>query len=344
MLYIQHSASISPQSHLHEGFADEPQLSAHNKLTAREPAYGGIPSNLLRRMGRSTRMSIGAAMQCLKNAMRLDGVVIGTANGGMEDCIKFMEQIVKYHEEDLTPGNFVQSTPNGMAAQIALLKQNKGYNITHAHRGLSFEMALLDCLLLTKEHPDHCYLLGGVDEISSYNFNVDCLDGWIKKEELSSSSLYTSGTEGSIAGEGAAAFLAGGGRENAIAAVRAVSTIHTKDKLILVQHLVEFLEKTQASGPIDLLISGENGDARFNHFYQEIENKLNCPVARFKHLFGEYGTVSAQALHLAIRLLQHPVSPQHLYKNGTAPAIISNILIYNNYKETQHGFILVSRP
>ncbi|MBL7931924.1 MAG: beta-ketoacyl synthase chain length factor, partial [Bacteroidia bacterium] len=155
MIYFLHSACISAQSGVSEEIPLTPALSEQNKLKAVEPKYEGIPNNLLRRMGRTTRMSIGAAMNCLSKTERLDGIVIGTANGGMEDCIKFMEQIVKYHETDLTPGNFVQSTPNGIAAQIALMKQNRGYNITHAHRGLSFENAIQDCMLLLNENPDH---------------------------------------------------------------------------------------------------------------------------------------------------------------------------------------------
>lgn len=341
MLYIQHSACISAQSGALEEIPLMPALSEQNKLKAVEPKYEGIPNNLLRRMGRTTRMSIGTAMACLAKAGRLDGIVIGTANGGMEDCIKFMEQIVKYHETDLTPGNFVQSTPNGIAAQIALMKQNRGYNITHAHRGLSFENALQDCMLLLEENPDHAYLLGGVDEISTYNYNVDFLDGWNKKEEVSSTDLYTSKTPGSIAGEGSAMFVTSADKTNALAAVRAVDTIHTRDSEVLKNRLLEFL--TEQNIKPDLLLSGENGDVRFLHFYEEVEKITDCPVARFKHLSGEYGTASAQALWMSIHLLKNNSFPGHMLKTKAPSGALSNILIYNNYKGTQHSFMLVSK-
>ena len=68
----------------------------------------------------------------------------------MEDCIKFLNQIIDYEEGLLTPGNFVQSTPNAIAAQLGLMTANKGYNITHVHRGLSFENALLDTILMLR--------------------------------------------------------------------------------------------------------------------------------------------------------------------------------------------------
>src|SRR5690606_9142933 len=134
----------------------------------------------------------------------IDGIIIGTANGGMEDCIKFLNQIIDYEEGMLTPGNFVQSTPNAIAAQMGLLGKNKGYNITHVHRGLAFENALLDAMMTIRENPGNNYLLRAVDEISAYRYNIDLLDGCFKKENITNADLYDTGSPGTIAGEGAA--------------------------------------------------------------------------------------------------------------------------------------------
>lgn len=343
MLYLHHNTAIHAQGAFSDPITATLIPSVDNQLPAKEPVYEGIPANQLRRMGRSTRMSVGAALKCLQEAERLDGILFGTANGGMEDCIKFMEQIVKYEEQDLTPGNFVQSTPNGIAAQIALIKQNRAYNITHAHRGLSFEMALLDAMLLARENPEHQYLIGGVDEISSYNFRVDALDGWIKKETVSNLDLYNSSSAGSIAGEGVACFLGGGTRGAANCAVKAIHTLHTSDLRLVREWLNDFIQtQSQAQLP-DLLLSGENGDQRYLPFYQEVESILNRPIARFKHLFGEYGTASAQALHLATKLLDRQEVPPALLKRENTTGAINSILIYNNYKATQHSLVLVTR-
>ena len=100
--------------------------------------------NILRRMGKAVRIGVGAALPLLDGSSNPDGILIGSANGGMEDCIKFLNQVMEYDEGRLTPTNFVQSTPNAIAAQIGLATLNKGYNITHVHRGLAFENALLD--------------------------------------------------------------------------------------------------------------------------------------------------------------------------------------------------------
>ncbi|RZM12149.1 MAG: hypothetical protein EOO88_45975 [Pedobacter sp.] len=124
-------------------------------------------------MGKAVRMGVGAAMPLLQHQEAVDGIIIGTANGGMEDCIKFLNQVIDYDEGLLTPGNFVQSTPNAVAGQLGLMTKNQCYNITHVHRGLSFEMALIDAMMQVKENPGKQYLLGSVDEISDYNFNID---------------------------------------------------------------------------------------------------------------------------------------------------------------------------
>ncbi len=119
-----------------------------------EPDYPGIPAGARRRMGKSVRMAVGAALPLLEKHPQPDGIIIATANGGMEDCIKFLNQILEYKEGLLTPGNFVQSTSNAAAAQIALVTKNHNYNITHVHRGLAFENALMDVMMLLKENPD----------------------------------------------------------------------------------------------------------------------------------------------------------------------------------------------
>ncbi len=87
------------------------------------------------------------------------------------------------------PANFVQSTSNAAAAQIALVTKNHNYNITHVHRGLAFENALMDAVMLLKENPDAGYLLGCTDEISAYNYNIDRLAGWFRDEPVLNTEL-----------------------------------------------------------------------------------------------------------------------------------------------------------
>jgi Beta-ketoacyl synthase, N-terminal domain len=343
MFYIHQYSCISPQKTFGEIDIETLNESSENKLTAVEPVPEGIPPGILRRMGKAVRMGISSAMPIIKQASSIDGIITGTSNGGMEDCIKFLNQIIDYEEGMLTPANFVQSTPNAVAGQLGLLTKNKCYNITHVHRGLAFENALLDAAMQVKENPGSNFLVGGVEEISTYNFNIELLGGWYKKENTSSKNLYKDDSPGSIAGEGAAMFLANDDPENAVAEVKALKLIHSNDEIKIKDEIGRLIKKY---GAPDLFISGENGDNRLNKYYQTSEEALpgNTGVIRYKHMSGEYPTASLMAFWLACHLLADPIIPGHMIKKPlTGTKDFQNILIYNTCKGVQHSLLLVSK-
>ncbi|HRP55156.1 beta-ketoacyl synthase chain length factor [Agriterribacter sp.] len=316
--------------------------SAGNKLKAKEPKYEGIPPGILRRMGKAVRIGIGAALPVIRQQPAIDGIIIGTANGGMEDCIKFLNQIIDYEEGMLTPGNFVQSTPNAIAAQMGLLNKNKGYNITHVHRGLAFENALLDAMMMVKENPGNNYLLGAVDEISAYNYNIDLLDGCFKKEHIANKDLYNTISAGTIAGEGAAMFIVNDNAENAVAEVKAIQTIHTENETEVSTAMQQFIRQNLPHNEkAALLLTGENGDVRLLKYYSGIESLFDehTTIARFKHMCGEYPTASSVALWLVCNTHQWPV---HMIKKQGAAGSARHIIIYNNYRGLQHGFMHIA--
>jgi len=349
MFYIHQTSCISPQQTFAAVEIDRLHDAVNNKLQVIEPSYEGIPSGVLRRMGKAIRIGVGTALPLIRSTDKsIDGIIIGTANGGMEDCIKFLNQIIDYDEGLLTPTNFVQSTTNAVAAQIGLLSANKAYNTTHVHRGLAFENALLDVMMLLKEHEMANYLVGGVDEISAYNYNIEFLDGWYKKEPIAAKNLYASNTVASMAGEGAAMFFVNNDKKNATAKLTGIHILHTDDERMMADQLQLFLDKYLPAGEkIDLLLSGENGDNRLPGFYNTCEAVLNkqVAVARFKHMMGEYPTASAAALWLACYIFSGQLVPEHMmkYNSPLSLSFYNRILIYNTYKGQQHSFILVER-
>ncbi|PWT72555.1 MAG: hypothetical protein C5B59_15345 [Bacteroidetes bacterium] len=344
-MYIHQSACISAQHSF--GSADLNKLvpSNQNKMLAIEPSYPQIPPAMLRRMGKAVRMGTGAALTLLPEG-GWDGIVIGTANGGMEDCIKFLNQIVEYKEGLLTPGNFVQSTANAIASQIGLQTANRKYNVTHVHRGLAFENALLDTDMFISENPSKTYLVGSVDEISSFNYNIDFLDGWFRKSPASNAQLYIGSEEGTLAGEGASMFNVSGLRQNALASIQRIGTIHGEDPELgkkLFESVISELS-VSADETIDLMLSGENGDSRLSRYYEACESLLpdSVTIARFKHMFGEIPTATGIAVWLATQIISSGEIPVHMIKKQTSKKPIRNILIYNNHKGVQHSCILVS--
>jgi hypothetical protein len=345
MVYIHKAVCISPLPTFENATVSELPQVVDGKLKVIEPSYKDIPLSILRRMGKAVRIGVGAALPILKDAGKVDGIMIGTANGGMEDCIKFLNQIVEYEEGTLTPTNFVQSTANAISSQIALLTANACYNVTHVHRGLAFENAAIDAMMAVRESPEKNYLLGGVDEISTYNYNIDFLDGWFKKEAISNADLYTVDSPGSIAGEGAAMFLVNGKKEGALANIRAIKMLHTEDVAFVATQLKSFItEHETEENKIDLFLSGEDGDNRYLKYYTACEKvlKITTAVARFKHLTGEHASAAAVGVWLACHLFESQWVPAHMVKSGNPDHGLKKILIYNNFKGVQHSFMLLS--
>jgi hypothetical protein len=345
MFYIHQSSCISPQQTFHDVDLNKLHEPADRKLLAIEPRYDGIPPGILRRMGKAVRMGVGAAMPLLQNNPAPDGIIIATVNGGKEDCVKFMNQIIDYNEGLLTPINFVQSTPNAVAAQIGLLTKNHGYNITHSQLGLAFEYAMIDAGMMINENALSSYLLGAADDISSFNYNFEEKSGCHKQEIVSNKDLYETNSPGYIAGEAATMFLVNGNERGAVAKVLAVDTLHTTDESIMQEKLSGFIKKHLPAGEkIDVLLTGENGDNRLLKYYSCCESLMDndVKIARFKHLSGECPTATSMGLWLCCSILQKQNIPEHMIKKATATTGYKNVLIYNNYNSIQHSFILVS--
>jgi len=343
-MYIIDLKSISPQKTFDDSFFDGEVVSfVGNKYFATEPNYSDlIPRGLLRRMGKAVRMGIGAGLPLIKNHKNIDGIIIATATGGLDDCFKFLNQIVVYKEGTLTPTNFVQSTPNSIGGHLALMSKNTGYNNTHMCDGTAFESTLLDAFLLFEEEEVSKLLIGNVDENSPHNNTIDGYAGKFKEEEITSEALLNSNTPGSVCGECANMFVVSNKKENAICEIVDVQQ-HTYLKSNTIETQVGiFLKKNNLKlNDIDALVLGFSGDNRSDYWYTELMNSFpSSSVFSYKNLVGEYPTASGFGTWLAANILNGKNIPNEaIYRKGNRPH--NNILIYNNYLGDQHGFILL---
>ena len=347
-MFIVDLLSISPQG----TYSSNEYLQKHhtfqgNKLVATEPDYQGvITHSQLRRMGKSLRMGIGCGIPLLQKYDNIGGIIIGTSEGGLEGCISFLNQIVDYDEGTLTPTNFIQSTPNAVAGQLALITNNKNYNITHVNGGLSFENSLQDAEMLLEEEPNIKILVGNVEEISEYNFNIDTTAGSYKKEIISSDDLIDSKTPGTVAGEGAAMFIVSAVPTYAGAIqILSVETITqpTAQELEILCHTV--LSKHNLTfDQVDGVIVGMSGDVRTDYWYENlVENFFQKQtIFTYKNLVGEYPTSSGFALKMGVDLLSG-VKYSDAVTLKSSSRELKNLLIYNHFKGKQHSFILLSK-
>ncbi|WP_343635256.1 beta-ketoacyl synthase chain length factor [Fluviicola sp.] len=345
-MYIKDLYAISPQKTHDLSFENgDWQVLNEYIYKAIEPSYQDlIPNAQLRRMGKAVRMGIGVSLPLLGRNPKPDGIIFGTANGGLEDCIKFLNQIVEYNEGTLTPTNFVQSTPNALAGQVALLSENQGYNMTHVNGSLAFESALMDASLYFDEHSgtEKNLLLGAVEEISDYNYNIDRLGERFKEELVSNEELLNSGTKGSYCGEGSTQFYLSSNPENSLARFSAFKQSSHLSPDEIQAFVIDFLEENNLQRKdIDCLLLGKSGDVNTDSWYEEVEPLFeNTPVVYFKKSVGEYRTVSAFASYLAVRLLNGQA--KHLLQNQ-ATGIPRTILIYNHFDAVRHSLILIQK-
>ena len=345
-MYIKDSSSISPQmTFTYEFLNGDYRIHTKNIFTAFEPSYSEtIPSSLLRRMGKAVRMGIGTALPLIERNEKLDGIVIGTANGGLENCINFLNQIIDYDEGTLTPTHFVQSTPNALAGQLALMSKNTGYNVTHVNGPLAFENALLDAMMfLEGEKSNTSLLLGAVEEISTYNYNIDLLAGRYKEECVSNDKLIETNTIGSVCGEGSTMFVVTNDSNNTLAKIVDLKQINFPTKSELEIKLNQFfIDNELTFENIDLLVLGNNGDIQFDSWYDDVKSFFpeDTEYVYYKNFVGDYRTSSAFALFLTTHLLNGQLQ-NHKGIEGNLTKTPKTILIYNQFEGIQHSLILV---
>ena len=343
-MFIKDLTCISPQKTIQEEFfGTEPIIYTGSQLKALEPSYSEIPRSQLRRMGKSNRMATGAAMPLLEK-WKTDGIIIGTTDGGMEDCHRFLNQIIQYEEGTLTPTNFVQGSPSSPAGGLALMSKNSGYNNTHSNKGLSFENCLMDADLLFIEGRAKRLMVGCVEEISQAQYRSETLAGFSKQEEVSTEKVIGCGKAGAVNGEGAAMFVVETENDGAIAEIVDSDMISYPTFGDLSFKAKLFLQRNGLSASdIDALMLGYSGDSNSDFWYDDFASGLfpDTGILSFKNLFGETPSASAFATWFAAELLNGKPIPEMAIQKAIKGEL-KTILIYNHYQGTQHGFVLVT--
>jgi 3-oxoacyl-[acyl-carrier-protein] synthase II len=346
--YIRSSACISAQNTLGaDGFLQDIVEYTGTRLRTIEPDYKRyIDPKQIRRMSHIIKMGVAAAKECLATGdTEMPGAIItGTAFGCMEDTVTFLTRIIEQQEELLPPTAFIQSTHNTVAAQIALMLKCHGYNNTFVHKGVSFESALFDAVLLLKEGEADNILVGGTEEMVDTSFKVLTRLGFYKRFPVSNLTLLQSESKGTIGGEGSAFFLlTDKPSTDNLAELTDLKTLYKPKSLEA--SIVSFLAKSSlAITDIDLVITGRNGDIVNDEIYKSLEVDLfkNIPLANYKHLCGEYPTSSSFGLWLAVNILKRQEVPAVVWQGQIAVKAPKRILFYNHYQAKYHSLMLVT--
>jgi len=327
--YINGIGLISPQQTFNvDGFPSEIKSAEGERMNCIEPDYNGwIDARLIRRMSKVIRMGVASSLLALKEAgiEKPDAIITGTAFGCLEDTGIFLNKLISNNEQALNPTPFIQSTHNTIGSQVALILQCLGYNQTYSQRAFSFENALLDALMISQEQN---VLLGGIDELTDYSFDIQ--KRFPLKKEIT-------------LGEGAAFFLLSNEKtKSTYAKVKSVATFY-KSQNSLTNKVNEFLSRENLSSEnIDLILIGKNGDENSDESYNQFVSKTFPLVttAAYKNLCGEYPTANSFALAMASKILKTQTVPEFLNPSKSTKNI-QRVLIYNQYFGEYHSFILV---
>jgi len=348
--YINGVGCISAQKTFDVVFLEEAELNENDTiLSLKAPIYKDfISPAAIRRMAKGVKNGIVASALAMKeaNIVNVDAIITGTGMGCIEDSEKFLKTIIDNKEEFLTPTSFIQSTHNTVGGQIALGLQCKGYNLTYVNGSVSFESALFDAKMKIEEEEASSILVGGIDETADYTMSLFRLAGFIKKENQSPYSVLESTTNGVVFGEGATFFvLENEIKENTVAEVLDIEMLNKLDVAEVENRIASFLDSNDLKlTDIDAVVLGYNGDVDSDLYYKNLSNTAfaNTPQVYYKHLSGEYDTVSAFGLWVGVKIIQTQNIPDIVKLNALDKQVYKTILLYNQRNGIDHSFTLIS--
>lgn len=310
--YLHRNTTLSVFDSMKNGILNCLDHSSEQKL--QEPDYKEIiPTANLRRMSKVIKMGVAAALTVAKE-QSIQGIIVGSGAGCCNNTLLFIQEYYERDKDVISPNAFIQSTDNTIAGQIALILKNYSYNITYIQKGLAFENALIDAMLLSKEL-DGNILVGGVDE-------------WIPKFELNTQTK--SNHPDYWIGEGASFFIINQKAKESLAKIAACKMVPA-NKTSIEQKIHSFLKENQLSLP-DLILYG-NSFANKDPFEGNI---MSIKTFNYSNLSGIFFTNSAFATQLGAEIISNP----GLAKSHNLEA--KNILILNNFYDVDFGLTYLS--
>lgn len=262
----------------------------------------GLPPRMIRRLRRLPKLALSmaeAAMQDTNREIQPFGVYVGTGWGPLSETYAFLEKLQRSGDKLSSPTDFVGSIHNAVSSQLAIRFKAKGPNITTTDGDFSFQQAVFAASLLQDESP---FLLCGVDE----------------SHEPLSGLLDASVAAARVKADGGGALVCAPGRSGAPGPVLVpafLGHVHSPDEVIRVLGGARAVQERFAaifSGiPAAHKATAEAFLARFIEF-----TGFQGSVIRYRDLLGEFATVSAVAVVMAVRLLQDRNLPAALSGAG----------------------------
>lgn len=302
-----------------------------------------------RRMSNLVKASSVCSLECMNESgiEKPDAIIVASSLGSVEESEKFLNKLIDENAEFLTPTNFIQSNHNSLGAQIALNLGCNNYNVVYSHKTASFESALIDACMLIEDGDARHVLVGGIDEITTENYELKKSIGLWKEEPFTNLDVLNSLSPGSIPGEGVAFFvLSSEPAVNSYASICGAALYPFSDSPEEVLGKLHAFLSASGTGPeqIDLVMTGNNGDMDSDAFTASV---LNAGFQKsihgiYKHLSGEFDTAASFGLWFASRIMREGKIPGYARLNQVEREI-RQIMIYHHDGFRNHSFILLEK-
>jgi 3-oxoacyl-(acyl-carrier-protein) synthase len=274
----------------------------------------GLPPRTIRRLKRLPKLALALAAQACGGlpAEALPAAVsLGTAWGALSETHDFLQRLFETGQQFPSPTDFIGSVHNAPAAQVAMHLNARGANVTTSGGDASFEQALLAADLLTDD-PGQPILVLGVDEAQPVL--APLLDHSVRNAPL--------------ADGGGALLLRRGGAGPTIA----LMAYRYDSGPAAVHQLIETLggaqSVRQAYGAILAGIPAAHaGQAARDLSAFVARSGFEDPVIDYRRAIGQFGTASAVAAVLALRLVQTQAVPAALAGGVEHPLAGKGVLL-----------------
>ena len=365
--YILSAKQISLQQPLTEAWMQEP--IAYDVPFARsiDPSFKEYVSPIeARRMGKIMKRALATSKEALKEAGldTVDAIITGTGYGCVENTEFFLDALSNDGEQMLKPTYFMQSTHNTISSLVAIQTKNHGYNVTYAHKGISFDSALQDAWWQLQLGKIDTALVGGHDEMTETFYHILKKGGVMGQDDemcgesavsvvlskavepvetplhnesalrqaqgpqLLTAALRIDSVESSICEE----------RSNPeakpLCQLTGFQLLHQPTMTTLQENIASMLQNAgKTLADIDFILTGISGNHSNDEAYLKEAMLLfgDKPLLKYKHLFGESFTSSGLGLYVAAQCLKAGRVPAALFVDPKAASDRQPkcILLYN---------------
>jgi 3-oxoacyl-[acyl-carrier-protein] synthase-1/3-oxoacyl-[acyl-carrier-protein] synthase II len=242
-------------------------------------------------------------------------IFFGTSWGPLSETYHFLTKLYESNEQFASPTEFVGSVHNAAAGQIAIMLKATGANITTTGGDYSFEQALI-AASLTAHNSDDIVLVMGADEhhpILSPLFD--------KSVQISSDPS-----------DGGGALVLRKTEKASGLRITIIFFKNSSNNPSIVQSLVHHLgEPDEIRSKYGAVFAGmpagerANCEKQVSEFISAVD--FNGPVIDFRKFTGEFGSATAAAAPLAVRLARNGKIPSYLSGGTEIPLNGKGILL-----------------